>query len=221
MASSDAIQVSSLPLPPMQYVNQYTDEMIRRGRSPRPPPPIQDTYHMFGNAFNTEDNIIRPLESQGIKRLYPLHFDRRRELKKLNLSLLANFLDLLDLLVNCPDSPKRAEKIDDLSLLFIHIHHLLNEFRPHQARETLRVMMELQKRQRIETASRFQRHLDKVMEILQQAVQNLPEPMEIDSKLIVETDLLMNQEKNANAVTSEDPYNILDRIMCSIVDNMQ
>lgn len=62
--SSDAIQVSSLPLPPMQYVNQYTDELIRRGRAPKPPPPIQDTYHMFGNTFNTEESIIRPLESQ-------------------------------------------------------------------------------------------------------------------------------------------------------------
>lgn len=99
---------------------------------------------------------------QGIKRLYPQHFDRRKELRKLNHSLLVNFLDLLDTLVLCPDSPKRTEKVDDLSLLFIHIHHLLNEFRPHQARETLRVMMELQKRQRNETAIRFQKHLDKV-----------------------------------------------------------
>ncbi|XP_044254560.1 mediator of RNA polymerase II transcription subunit 7 [Tribolium madens] len=220
MASSEAIQVSSLPLPPMQYINHYTDEMIRRGRTPRPPPPIQDTYHMFGNAFNTEESIIRPLESQGIKRLYPLHFDRRRELKKLNQSLLANFLDLLDLLVNCPDSPKRAEKVEDLSLLFIHIHHLLNEFRPHQARETLRVMMELQRRQRIETANRFQKHLDKVMEILQQAIQNLPEPMEVDSKLLVETELLVNQEKASKEENKSDPCFILDRIMCKIVDDM-
>ncbi|RZC40695.1 mediator of RNA polymerase II transcription subunit 7 [Asbolus verrucosus] len=220
MASSEAIQVSSLPLPPMQYISQYTDEMVRRGRAPRPPPPIQDTYHMFGNAFNTEESIIRPLESQGIKRLYPLHFDRRRELKKLNQSLLANFLDLLDLLVNCPDSPRRAEKVEDLSLLFIHIHHLLNEFRPHQARETLRVMMELQKRQRIETANRFQKHLDKVMEILQQAIQNLPEPMEVDSKLLIETDLLVSQEKAAKEDNKPDPCFILDRIMCKIVDNM-
>lgn len=53
-------------------------------------------------------------------------------------------------------------QVEDLSLLFIHIHHLLNEFRPHQARETLRVMMELQRRQRLETALRFQKHLEKV-----------------------------------------------------------
>lgn len=57
---------------------------------------------------------------------------------------------------------KKFFQVEDLSLLFIHIHHLLNEFRPHQARETLRVMMEVQRRQRIETANRFQKHLEKV-----------------------------------------------------------
>lgn len=73
-----------------------------------------------------------------------------------------NFLDLLDLLIQCPDSPRRAEKVDDISLLFIHIHHLLNEFRPHQARETVRVMLDLQRRQRNETTIRLQKHIDKV-----------------------------------------------------------
>lgn len=153
--------------------------------------------------------------------MYPVHFDRRRELKKLNQSLLANFLDLLDLLVHCPDSSRRAEKVEDLSLLFIHIHHLLNEFRPHQARETLRVMMELQRRQRIETANRFQKHLDRVQEILQQALQSLPEPMEIDSKLMVETDLLVSKENALKEEAKNDPCFILDKIMCKVVDNMQ
>lgn len=69
---------------------------------------------------------------------------------------------MLDLLIQCPDSPRRAEKVDDISLLFIHIHHLLNEFRPHQARETVRVMLDLQRRQRNETTIRLQKHIDKV-----------------------------------------------------------
>ncbi|CAG2061855.1 unnamed protein product [Timema podura] len=220
MASSDTAQVSSLPLPPVQYINQYTDENIRRGRAPRPPPVIHDTYSMFGNAFNADDTIIRPLESQGIKRLYPQHFDRRRELRKLNHSLLVNFLDLLDLLVQCPDSPRRQEKVEDLSLLFIHIHHLLNEFRPHQARETLRVMMELQRRQRTETAQRFQKHLDKVMEILQQALQMLPESSESDSKLLIPTELFENLDAANQDEASTDSCNALDRLMCDIVDAM-
>lgn len=85
---------------------------------------------------------------QSIRRLYPQNFDHRRELKKLNHSILVNFLDLLDILIKCPDSTKRTDKIEDINILFINMHHLINEFRPHQARETVRVMLEMQKRQR-------------------------------------------------------------------------
>ena len=70
---------------------------------------------------------------QGIKRLYSAKdIDRKKELRKLNHSILVNFLDLIDILIKCPESPKRDEKIEDTNLLFIHMHHLINEFRPHQ-----------------------------------------------------------------------------------------
>ncbi|XP_011297886.1 mediator of RNA polymerase II transcription subunit 7 [Fopius arisanus] len=220
MATPESVQVSSLPLPPIQYINLYTDENVRRGRAPRPPPPIHDSYSMFGNVFNADDTIIRPLEAQGIKRLYPQHFDRRRELKKLNHSLLVNFLDLIDLLVQCPDSPRRAEKVEDLSLLFIHIHHLLNEFRPHQARETLRVMMELQRRQRIETALRFQKHLEKVQEILQHALQMLPDTAELDSKLAINTESMECSDSMNAEHQNTDPCCPSDKIMCKLIDEM-
>lgn len=36
--------VSAYPLPPMQYVNLYTDENVKKGRTPQPPPIIQ-VYH--------------------------------------------------------------------------------------------------------------------------------------------------------------------------------
>ncbi|XP_014244628.1 mediator of RNA polymerase II transcription subunit 7 [Cimex lectularius] len=220
MANSETAQVCSLPLPPAQYINNYTDENIKRGRAPRPPPPIHDSYSMFGVTYNADDSIIRPLEAQGIKRLYPQHFDRRRELRKLNHSLLVNFLDLIDLLVRCPESPRRAEKVEDLSLLFIHIHHLLNEFRPHQARETLRVMMDLQKRQRIEISQRFQKHLDKVIEMLQQALQNLPDTSDFDSKLMIPTEAFENLDSANHDSSNGDTTSILDDMMCDIVDQL-
>ena len=73
-----------------------------------------------------------------------------------------NFLDIIDILIKCPESPKREEKIEEINLLFIHMHHLINEFRPHQARETLRVMLHVQKRKRHQVADKFQANLDKV-----------------------------------------------------------
>ncbi|XP_075534430.1 mediator of RNA polymerase II transcription subunit 7-like isoform X3 [Dermacentor variabilis] len=158
----EATQVSSLPLPPMQYVGLYTDENVQRGRAPSPPRPLHEGYSMFGAPFHGDEPVIRPLESQGIRRLYPQNYEHKKELKKLNHSLLVNFLDMVDILIRCPDTSKRLEKKDDMSLLFIHMHHLINEYRPHQARETLRVMLDMQRRQRLDTAHRFHKHLDKL-----------------------------------------------------------
>ncbi|XP_054919944.1 mediator of RNA polymerase II transcription subunit 7-like isoform X2 [Dermacentor andersoni] len=158
----EATQVSSLPLPPMQYVSLYTDENVQRGRAPSPPRPLHEGYSMFGAPFHGDEPVIRPLESQGIRRLYPQNYEHKKELKKLNHSLLVNFLDMVDILIRCPDTSKRLEKKDDMSLLFIHMHHLINEYRPHQARETLRVMLDMQRRQRLDTAHRFHKHLDKL-----------------------------------------------------------
>lgn len=57
-------QISSLPLPPVQYITLFSEENVRRGRVPKPPPIVQDTYTMFGRTFNADDTIIRPLENQ-------------------------------------------------------------------------------------------------------------------------------------------------------------
>lgn len=100
----------SLPLPPTQYINLFSEENVRRNRIPKPPPPISEGYTVFGIPYNNEE-MVRSLESQNIKRLIPLHFDRRKELKKLNHSLFVNYLDLVDLLIQYPDSPRRPEKV--------------------------------------------------------------------------------------------------------------
>jgi len=104
------------------------------------------------------------LTSQGISQLYTppttpspsgtspsSHTDRALILKRLAKSLLLNFLELMGIMSVNPE--QYAEKIQDLRTLFINFHHLLNEYRPHQARESLILMMEEQlERARSETA---------------------------------------------------------------------
>ncbi|KAI8061912.1 MED7 protein-domain-containing protein [Thamnidium elegans] len=60
-------------------------------------------------------------------------------------------LDLLDVLVNNPE--EFGNSIENISTIFINMHHILNAYRPHQARETLRLLMENQlARKREQTA---------------------------------------------------------------------
>lgn len=109
-------------------------------------------------------------------------------------------------------------QIEDLSLLFVHIHHLLNEFRPHQARETLRVMMELQKRQRIETTQRFQNHLEKVREMVKAAFASLPDLTEADLSSAAEP--MDTGDESETGKGRGEGCHPLDRLMCELVDNM-
>jgi len=41
MATGEARGVSSMPPPPMQYVSFYTDDNVKKGRAPKPPPPVK------------------------------------------------------------------------------------------------------------------------------------------------------------------------------------
>lgn len=220
----EATQVSSLPLPPMQYVGLYTDDNVQRGRAPSPPRPLHEGYSMFGAPFHGDEPVIRPLESQGIRRLYPQNYEHKKELKKLNHSLLVNFLDMVDVLIRCPDTSKRLEKKEDMSLLFVHMHHLINEFRPHQARETLRVLLDVQRRQRLDTAHRFHKHLDKVREILHNTLSLLPPPPQTPNS--GNAAWQQQQPGQASGTGQGGPSNngqgghclSQDRIMCGIVD---
>ena len=118
---------SVFPLPPMRYINVLTEENVSNHLCPAPPKPITDgQYSMFGQTIAIDDHIIRSLESQGLRRLYPREYDHRRELKKINASILVNFLDILDVLVRCPDTNKREEKCNDIQLLFITVFIIIS-----------------------------------------------------------------------------------------------
>ncbi|KAK3841344.1 MAG: MED7 protein-domain-containing protein [Linnemannia gamsii] len=118
-----------------------------------PPPPIKrGICWMFGRPWPVQDNLAT-LAEQGIEQLYPKgEIDRVKELKKLNHSAIFNFLDLVHVLATSPG--EFATKVDHIRVILINMHHILNEYRPHQARETLRLMMNDQlDRKRKETAA--------------------------------------------------------------------
>ncbi|KAJ1565815.1 Mediator of RNA polymerase II transcription subunit 7, partial [Nowakowskiella sp. JEL0078] len=151
---------SQYPLPP-SYYKHYTDENLANPDATDvllSPPKIldaSDSYQMFGQMYpvliaclyraDVEDKLPT-LADVGVKQLFPeSNYDTITELKKLNRSILMSFIELLEVLMNSP------EQIEHIRLLFNNIHHLLNNFRPHQnsristqfvskARDTLRII---------------------------------------------------------------------------------
>ncbi|KAG0338535.1 Mediator of RNA polymerase II transcription subunit 7 [Podila humilis] len=156
-------QSSAFPAPPY-YFQRYTKEnlaLLDRAKAvpdnpdvvealaglPFPilaleaPPPVKSgVYWLFGRPWHIHDSLTT-LEEQGCEQLYPKGpIDRVKELKKLNHSAVFNFLELVHTLASSPQ--EFAAKMDQIRLIFINMHHILNEYRPEQARETMRLMMQ-------------------------------------------------------------------------------
>lgn len=109
-----------------------------------PEPPADGPYRSFGEIWQTEDKLPT-LSDTGIKQLYSNsegNQDRIFELKKLLHSLLIQFIELAGIMSISPES--FPAKIEDIRVLLINMHHLLNEYRPHQSRESLILLMESQ-----------------------------------------------------------------------------
>ncbi|KAI0517959.1 mediator complex, subunit Med7 [Xylaria bambusicola] len=131
--------------------NARLTSLPRELRNLQPPSEPEDgEWRVFGDKYRLKDELPH-LEDGEIRRLFPdpderdqdgKHFDRATILKRLAKSLLLNFLELTGLLATSPEAAE--DKITDLRDLFINFHHLINEYRPHQARESLISMMQSQ-----------------------------------------------------------------------------
>ncbi|KAI9307175.1 mediator complex, subunit Med7 [Cunninghamella echinulata] len=132
-----------------QETNSYPEELLKAPQLNdfpiqllEPPTPPEDAYVVFDQNWKVNDRLPT-LEEQNIKQLFPSgDIDRVQELKRLNRTLIVQFLELLDVLAKQPE--EFGKRIENISTIFINMHHILNEYRPHQARETLRLLMEEQ-----------------------------------------------------------------------------
>ncbi|RMJ09944.1 hypothetical protein BHE90_014002 [Fusarium euwallaceae] len=152
-----------------------------------PAEPTDGRWRVFGDQYMLDDKLPT-LEEQGIINLPSTtpsdskdvkHFDRAFELKRLAKSLLLNFLELTGTLAQ---NPEQAEaKVQDLRTLFINFHHILNEYRPHQARESvIALMQEHLDRTRTETMA-IRTQVDKARRVLDGlgslSVPDVPKPL--------------------------------------------
>eukprot|EP00038_Savillea_parva_P011253 m.196265 g.196265 ORF g.196265 m.196265 type:complete len:184 (-) comp19728_c0_seq1:162-713(-) len=142
LVAADAL---SFPLPP-KYFLEYTDEAVAKGTAPSPPL-SRDQYDCFGVSCDEATSYIKPLSEYGVEVLFDPKADRIAELRRLNHATLAQFVSLVKDMSEVGASDPSA-KLQRIELLFTNMHHLLNEFRPHQGRETLRAIMELQLKER-------------------------------------------------------------------------
>ncbi|OAR05659.1 hypothetical protein LLEC1_06650 [Akanthomyces lecanii] len=155
---------------PQARINNLPEELTHL----QPPAePTDGRWRVFGDQYMLNDQLPT-LEEQGITNLPAAgqssakdakHYDRAFELKRLSKSLLLNFLELTGALSR---SPSHAEaKVQDLRTLFINMHHILNEYRPHQARESaIEMMQDHLDRTRTETLA-IRTQVDKAKRLLE------------------------------------------------------
>ena len=116
-----------------------------------------EQFSMFGNLWNIKDTLpdlgpiqlfpkqTEEIEENGESKIL---LDKKKELKKLTKSLLLNFLLLItnlsvdtDLKLD-PDS--KENHLEHIRVILMNIHHLLNEYRPHQVKENFILLLEEQ-----------------------------------------------------------------------------
>eukprot|EP00262_Sarcandra_glabra_P012471 TRINITY_DN3223_c0_g1_i2.p1 TRINITY_DN3223_c0_g1~~TRINITY_DN3223_c0_g1_i2.p1 ORF type:complete len:174 (+),score=34.07 TRINITY_DN3223_c0_g1_i2:237-758(+) len=155
--------------PPPPYYRLDKDFIENPKSAPDPPPPIQGTYLLYGSNYTTDD-VLPSLEDQGVRQLYPKgpNIDFKKELKSLNRELQLHILELADVLVERPS--QYARRVEDISLIFKNLHHLLNSLRPHQARATLIHILELQIQRRKQAVEDIKRRREEAQKLLKESL---------------------------------------------------
>ncbi|KAJ5604387.1 hypothetical protein N7510_009541 [Penicillium lagena] len=148
--------------------------------------PTSGQYSVFGE-LQSLSTTLPSLKEQGIEQLYPdspiadastdgraspsqpsQPLNHAHYLLKISKSLLLNFLEFVGILSGSPE--QFESKVEDMRNLFINAHHLLNLYRPHQARESLIMMMEEQlarSREEIKQMDKIKVDIEGVLERLQ------------------------------------------------------
>ncbi|GAV52846.1 hypothetical protein ZYGR_0AI01280 [Zygosaccharomyces rouxii] len=143
-----------------------------------PPPMPKDQYRAFGSIWQVKDRLP-DLEASGLTQLYKKPDDNSdgstdyqykiQELRRLLKSLLLNYLELVGALSMNPEL--FPGKVDHIRIILVNMHHLLNEYRPHQSRESLIMLLEEQ----LEYKKREIQHIEQVCQNVREKLSKIQE----------------------------------------------
>lgn len=103
------------------------------------------------------------------------------------------------------------------------MHHLINELRPHQSKEAIRVILQTQKRQRMDITNKLHKQIGKVQEMIATAAKSVNDN---DINEILKESLPDNFDKPKNVPSTElseqEEINLteMDAVMCDLVDDI-
>lgn len=229
--------VSSFPSPPAFYklffaspttTTPSSDDPLDRFRQPPlPPDEHSPSYSMFGNQYTVDDEILS-LETQGRKRLYPEHTDSSakeasKELLRLNKALLFNFLELLNTLLTGPQDGNNNlanQKVTDIEEIAVNIHHLINCYRPHQARQVLIEMLRDQINRRNQTVYETEKQFQVIEERLNQVLVELNANKQLTPNRPFDDNEDLNIRSSASLMSSQQAQTKQDQPL-DLIQEMQ
>ncbi|ORX78719.1 MED7-domain-containing protein [Anaeromyces robustus] len=236
------------PPPPVFYLN-YTDENIKLREEALksassatlaatiqqqdfsfldPPKPLTTgTFTVFGMTKPITEEI-QLLKNYQIPQLYPDEVEGTEEyikiLKKLNHSLLFNYVELLKTLSRAPEDFRT--NIDNIRLILINMHHILNGCRTHQARDTIKLMLEQQINRRMKSITEINQCKEKVelicnsitKETLVETLNNSIKELEIDEAMLKQ----MSQDiSEINSSENSSDYNEFIKCYSNITETIK
>jgi mediator of RNA polymerase II transcription subunit 7 len=101
-----------------------------------PPPPTAGSYPTFNQSNQVAPRADPPPPEILLFDPDSDRFNPAVMLTRLTKSLLLNFLELMTILTENPT--ERTEKMEDIRRLVINVHAVINMYRPHQARESVK-----------------------------------------------------------------------------------
>ncbi|KAF2849570.1 hypothetical protein T440DRAFT_469321, partial [Plenodomus tracheiphilus IPT5] len=138
-------------------------------------------------------------------------FTHQQKLYSCVRSLLLSYLKLLGVVASDPTSLMRTETLADMTTLETNMHALINEYRPHQARETLIEKMEAQVERKKKEIEGVKHVAERVKAVLDEFARDAEGLYKGDDKPVEEVEVRDSVEKRV--VMQRHMWETMDEIL--------